>query len=89
VFVESENRSRGISRGKQDNVQEGSGQTTSEKGRRLIFAHEILTMDPDEEMQLLFVQGQDPQLSKRIVYYRDAAYQGHYDPNPQYEEVSV
>ena len=59
IFVESENRSTGVSRGKMDNVQEGAGQTTSEKGRRLIFAHEITTMDPGKELQLLFVQGED------------------------------
>ena len=88
VFVESENRSRGISHGKTDNVQEGSGQSTSEKGRRLIFAHEILTMDPDDEMQLLFVQGSDPILARRTVYYKDPAYHGQHDPNPQYQEAS-
>lgn len=88
VFVESENRSRGISQGRMDNVQEGAGQTTSEKGRRLIFAHEITTMDPEEEMQLLFVQGEDPHLARRIVYYEDPAYEGQYDPNPQYKEVA-
>lgn len=89
VFVDSENRSRGVSRGKMDNVQEGSGQTTSEKGRRLIFAHEITTMNPEEEMQLLFVQGQDPLFSRRIIYYEDPTYHGQYDPNPQYQEVST
>jgi hypothetical protein len=89
VFVESENRSRGISRGKMDNVQEGAGQSTSEKGRRLIFAHEILTLDPEEELQLLFVQGNDPILSRRVVYYKDTAYQGQHDPNPQHEEVAA
>ena len=59
IFVESENRSTGVSRGRMANVQEGAGQTTSEKGRRLIFAHEITTMDPGKELQLLFVQGED------------------------------
>ena len=88
IFVESANRSRGISQGRIDNVQEGAGQTTSEKGRRLIFAHEITTMDPDEEMQLLFIQGEDPHLVRRIVYYDDAAYMGQFDPNPQYQEVA-
>lgn len=89
IFVESENRSRGVTEGRMDNVQEGAGQTTSEKGRRLIFAHEITTMDPAEEMQLLFVQGDDPHLAKRIVYYDDDYYLGQYDPNPQYREVSA
>lgn len=89
VFVESENRSRGISRGKMDNVQEGAGQSTSEKGRRLVFAHEILTLNPEEELQLLFVQGNDPILSRRVVYYKDTAYQGQHDPNPQHEEVAA
>ncbi len=89
VFVESENQSRGISRGKLDNVQEGAGQSTSEKGRRLIFAHEILTLDPEEELQLLFVQGNDPILARRLVYYKDAAFEGQHDANPQREEVAA
>jgi type IV secretion system protein VirD4 len=89
VFVESENQSRGVSHGKLDNVQEGAGQSTSEKGRRLIFAHEILTLNPEEELQLLFVQGNDPILARRLVYYMDAAFQGQHDPNPQREEVAA
>lgn len=89
VFVESENRSRGVSRGRTPNEQEGSGHTTSEKGRRLIFAHEILTADPDEELQLLFVQGSDPILAKRLMYYKDEAYRGQHDPNPQHREVGA
>lgn len=72
-----------------DNVQEGAGQSTSEKGRRLVFAHEILTLNPEEELQLLFVQGNDPILSRRVVYYKDTAYQGQHDPNPQHEEVAA
>jgi type IV secretion system protein VirD4 len=89
VFVESENRSRGVSRGRTANEQEGSGQTTSEKGRRIIFAHEFLTMDPEEELQLLFVQGSDPILARRLMYYKDEAYRGQYEPNPQHREVGA
>ena len=89
VFVESENRSRGVSRGRMHNEQEGSGQTTSEKGRRILFAHEFLTMDPEEELQLLFVQGSDPILASRLIYYKDEAYRDQYDPNPQHRQVGA
>ncbi|HEV2147433.1 MAG TPA: type IV secretory system conjugative DNA transfer family protein [Longimicrobiaceae bacterium] len=89
VFVESESRSRGVSRGRTPNEQEGSGQTTSEKGRRLIFAHEVLTTDPDEELQLLFVQGSDPMLARRLMYYKDEAYRGQFDLNPHHLEVGA
>src|SRR5690606_4189801 len=88
IFVESENRSRGISQGRMDIIQEGAVQTTSDKGRPLILAHEITTMDPDGEMQLLFVQGEDRHLARRIIYYEDATYEGQYDPKPQYQEVA-
>lgn len=47
--MESENRSREIRHGEDgDNVQEGAGQTTA---------------DPEEGMQLIFVQGRDPVLA--------------------------
>lgn len=92
VFVESENRSRGISTGKMDNVQEGAGQTTAEKGRRLMMADEILRMNPEEGMQLIFVQGRDPVLARRIVYYTDPAFRddtggNQFDDNPHHVAV--
>jgi type IV secretion system protein VirD4 len=88
VFVLSENRSHGISHGKMDNVQEGTGQTTGEKGRRLMMPDEVLRMHPDEGMQLVFVQGRDPVLARRIVYYKDPLFAGQYDPNPHHEAVA-
>ncbi|HEX8431832.1 MAG TPA: type IV secretory system conjugative DNA transfer family protein [Longimicrobium sp.] len=88
VFVESDNRSHGISHGKMDNVQEGSGQTTAEKGRRLMLPDEILRMDPEEEMQLLFIQGRDAVLAKRAVYFKDAAFAGSFDPNPHHQGIA-
>ena len=87
VFVESENRSRGISTGKTDNVQEGAGQTTAEKGRRLMMADEILRMNPEEGMQLIFVQGRDPVLARRVVYYEDPAFADQFDDNPHHVAV--
>jgi type IV secretion system protein VirD4 len=87
VFVESENRSRGVSHGKMDNVQEGAGQTTAEKGRRLMMPDEILRMNPEEGMQLIFVQGRDPVLARRIVYYTDPAFAGQFDDNPHHVAV--
>jgi type IV secretory pathway TraG/TraD family ATPase VirD4 len=46
-------------------------------------------MDPEEELQLLFVQGSDPILAKRLMYYKDEAYRGQYEPNPQHLEVGA
>ncbi len=87
ILVQSENRSHGYSRGKMDNVQEGSSETTSETRRRLMTPDEILRMKPEDELQLLFLKGNDPILAKRIVYFRDPAYAGEYDPNPEHQEL--
>lgn len=70
-----------------DNVQEGAGQTTAEKGRRLMMADEILRMNPEEGMQLIFVQGRDPVLARRIVYYTDPAFTDQFDDNPHHVAV--
>lgn len=86
IFTESENESRGVSRGKMHNTQRGTGQTVSEKGRRLLTPDEVRRLDRD--LQLLFVKGGDPILARRIDYRRDPEFRGQFDPNPQYDLVS-
>lgn len=86
IFVESDNESRGVSRGKVHNTQHGTGQTVAEKGRRLMMPDEVRRLD--RTLQLLFVRGCDPLLTKRLDYLRDPAFRGQFDRNPQYEEVA-
>lgn len=87
IFLESENESRGVSRGKMYNTQRGSGQSVSEKGRRLLMPDEVRRLDRD--LQLVFVKGCDPILARRINYLRDMTFRGQFDPNPQYDQVSA
>lgn len=87
IFTESENESRGVSRGKMYNTQRGTGQTVSEKGRRLLTPDEVRRLDPG--LQLLFVKGGDPILARRIDYRCDPEFQDQFDPNPQYHAVST
>ena len=87
IFVESENESRGVSRGKAWNSQRGTGQTISEKGRRLLTADEVRRMDRNHE--LLFLKGVDPILAKRVNYLTDAEFRGQYDRNPQHQVISA
>ena len=87
IFVESENESRGVSRGRAWNSQRGTGQTVAEKGRRLLTADEVRRMDRDHE--LLFLKGSDPLLAVRINYLTDAEFRGQFDANPQHQVVAV
>ena len=87
IFLESENESRGVSRGKFRNTQRGTGQAISEKGRRLLNPDEIRRLDRD--LQLVFMKGADPIIARRIDYLRDPEFMGQFDPNPQYDPVST
>ncbi|MGH7576779.1 MAG: type IV secretory system conjugative DNA transfer family protein [Longimicrobiales bacterium] len=87
IFVESENESRGVSRGKMYSRQRGSGQAVSEKGRRLLTPDEVRRLDRD--LQLVFVRGCDPLLARRVNYLDDPAFRGQFDANPQYERVAT
>jgi type IV secretion system protein VirD4 len=85
VFTESENQSRGVSHGKASNTQRGTGQTVSEKGRRLLTPDEVRRLD--RGLQLLFLKGSDPILARRLDYRDDPEFRGQFDPNPQYDAV--
>jgi type IV secretion system protein VirD4 len=85
IFLESENESRGVSRGKMFSTQRGTGQAVSEKGRRLLTPDEVRRLDRD--LQLVFLKGCDPIVAKRINYLSDPAFRGQFDPNPQYDRI--
>lgn len=85
VFVESENVSRGVSRGRDATRQESSTRSTSEKGRRLLLPDEVRRLG--RESQLLFVRGSSPVLARKLNYLSDAEYRGLADPNPMHAVV--
>jgi type IV secretion system protein VirD4 len=85
IFLESENESRGVSRGKMFSTQRGSGQAISEKGRRLLTPDEVRRLDRD--LQLVFVKGCDPIVARRLNYLTDPIFRGQFDPNPQYDRI--
>jgi len=86
IHVESENQSRGVSRGAHPHRQLGAALSTSEKGRRLLFPDEVRRLPADA--QLLFVKGSAPLLVQRLNYLRDAEFAGRADPNPLYDAVA-
>ena len=86
IHVESENQSRGVSRGRHAQRQVGAAISTSEKGRRLLLADEVSRLPRD--MQLLFAKGSAPLLVNRLDYLRDQEFAGRFDSNPLYEPVA-
>ena len=86
IFVESENQSRGVSRGRWWNSQRGTGQTVAERGRRLLTPDEVRRMNRNDE--LLFLKGSDPLLARRLNYLTDVEFRGQFDPNPQHRVVA-
>ena len=85
-FVESENQSRGVSRGRQSQQQQGLALTTAEKGRRLLLADEVRRLP--RTTQLLFVKGDAPLCPQRVSYLVDPELAGRADANPLYAPVS-
>jgi type IV secretion system protein VirD4 len=82
IHVESENESRGVSRGRNSSRQHSAAQTIAEKGRRLLMPDEVRRLRSDQ--QLLFVRGSEPVLARRLDYLRDTEYTGQADPNPMH-----
>ena len=82
IHVASENESRGVSRGRQAQRQEGTGVTVADRGRRLLFPDEVRRLP--RQAQLVFVKGSAPLLTIRAQYLDDATYASRADPNPLY-----
>lgn len=87
VTTDSENRSRGVSRGKYGSQQEGTAETRAERGRRLLLPDEVRRMPRDT--QLLFVANQNPVWCQRLDYRHDATLRAHADPNPLFAPPAV
>lgn len=81
-----ENHSTGITRGRNAHQQRSASWSTSEAGRRLLFADEIRRLPRDR--QLLFVKGMPPFLSRRVNYLTDAPFTGRAAGNPLYAPVA-
>ena len=86
IHVESENQSRGVSRGRHAQRQLGAALSIAEKGRRLLLADEVRRLP--RNAQLLFPKGTAPLLIDRLNYLRDREFGGRSDPNPLYEPVA-
>ena len=87
IFVRTQNQSRGLSRGKQSQRQEGTALSVSERNRRLLLPDEVRRLGRDTE--LLFVKGGSPLLTFRTNYREDAEFLGRSDPNPLYQPVTA
>ena len=85
-LVQSENQSRGVSRGKQSQRQQGAALTIAEKGRRLLVPDEVRRLP--RSAQLLFVKGAAPLCAQRLDYLTDRELTGRADANPLYQPLS-
>ena len=82
IYVESENVSTGVTRGRSFSRQQSAAQTMSEKGRRLLTPDEVRRLP--RSSQLLFVRGAAPVLAQRLDYLEDKEYACMADPNPMH-----
>ncbi|MQA92724.1 MAG: TraM recognition domain-containing protein [Gemmatimonas sp.] len=87
IFVESDHESRGVSHGKLHNTQRGTSEAVSEKGRRLLTPDEVRRLDRD--LQVVFLKGHNPIVTRRLNFLTDPLFRGQFDPNPQYDAVSA
>jgi type IV secretion system protein VirD4 len=86
IGVESENRSAGVSHGRQWQRQQSAALSVAEKARRLLLPDEVRRLPRDRE--LVFVAGERPVLAERISYLTDPEFAGLADPNPLYADVA-
>ena len=85
IQTATENRSTGISRGRNAHRQQGAGWSTAETGRRLLFPDEVRRLPRDQ--QLLFIKGTPPLLTERFSYLTDPAFSVRADINPLYVTI--
>lgn len=83
IFVESENQSAGISRGRTSTRQRSAASTTAEKGRRLLTPDEVMRLPAGE--QLLFLRGRSPIRARTLDYRTDPEFAGLAAPNPMHD----
>lgn len=85
IHVATENRSTGVSRGRNAHRQQGAGWSTAEAGRRLLFPDEVRRLPRDQ--QVLFIKGVSPLLTQRVNYLTDAPFVERAQANPLYTPV--
>ncbi|HWG35482.1 MAG TPA: type IV secretory system conjugative DNA transfer family protein, partial [Gemmatimonadaceae bacterium] len=86
IHVATENRSTGVSRGRNAHRQQGAGWSTAEAGRRLLFPDEVRRLPRDQ--QVLFIKGMPPLLTQRVNYLADAPFAARAQANPLYAPVT-
>lgn len=87
IFVRAHNESRGVSRGKQSQRQQGIALSVSERNRRLLLPDEVRRLGRDTE--LLFVKGGSPLLVSRANYRENPEFANRSDPNPLYQALAA
>jgi type IV secretion system protein VirD4 len=80
VFTESGSSGKGRSFGKSSGRSTNFGESVSEKGRRLLFADELMKL----RTWLVFVKGSQPMLVQPINYLNDPEFKRMFLPNPMY-----
>ncbi len=82
VFTESGSSGRGRSFGKSHGRSTNYGESVAEKGRRVLFADEVMRLPRGKE--LLFVKESPPIIAQQINYLVDPEFAGMFAPNPMY-----
>lgn len=80
VFTESGSSGKGRNFGKSSGHSTNFGESVSEKGRRLLFADELMKL----RTWLVFVKGSQPMLVRPINYLTDREFKKMFLPNPMY-----
>ena len=62
-----------------------SGTTTNQQVRHLLHPDEIMRMNRNE--QIIFIQGHDPIMAKKIEYFKEPYFQEMSCTNPQHESM--
>jgi type IV secretion system protein VirD4 len=86
VRVTSESESSGVTYGRGGSSQEGTGASTSERGRRLMMPDEVRRMVEGE--QLVFLRHRRPYRVGRLDYRVEAEMARRAAENPMYRRVS-
>lgn len=85
ILVTSESRSHGVTYGRTGSSQEGSGDSTSERGRRLLLPDEVRRLGAGE--QLIFLRHRRPYRVRMLDYRMEPEMAGRASDNPMYQAV--
>ncbi|HWZ59046.1 MAG TPA: type IV secretory system conjugative DNA transfer family protein [Gemmatimonadaceae bacterium] len=87
IRVVSDSRSSGVTRGRSGGSQHGSGETYSERGRRLLTPDEVRRLGRGE--QLLFLRYRPPYRVRLLDYRVEPELAGRAGVNPMYANVGA